>query len=548
MKTIYTGGRFFTAAAGDNAEDPFAQCMIVQDDLIDYVGDENDAQVQSAKAEKGVSVVDMQDRVVVPGFIDGHMHLLLLASALKRVYLESCKNLDDIRSTIKSYAVANPDVPRILCRGWMHPMTDGVALASMLDDLDSRPIFIDSKDLHSTWCNTAALHELGIESAPNPAGGEIFRDESGRPSGLMSESAAQIYVWPHIAKVTPMADKIDAMKHAINAYTANGYTGMTEMATDDNIWEALQLLKSQENLPYRLAAYWLIKPSDSEGDCLSQVDHAIAMHKRFNAETSPDCRVAGIKIICDGVVDACTAALSEPYSSNGASPDPLWDPKILEAVVKRADDAGLQCALHAIGDGAVKLAIDTLEKVCGASSSTAGKLRPRIEHLELTSEEDAKRLGKLGITASIQPVHSDPATFGAWPTLIGEHRCGRAFAYKEFQDGGAPLALGTDSPTAPFEPLPNLYIAATRRSARKPESVETVNAHAALSLASAVSAATSGAAYSCFADKRTGSLRAGLKADFAVLETEWKPENLLAARVSQTWFDGKKVYDVDGKL
>lgn len=548
MKTIYTGGRFFTAAAGDTDENPFASCMIVKDDLIDYIGGENDALVQNAKAEDGVSVVDMKNQVVVPGFIDGHMHLLLLASALTRVDLESCKNLDDIRSTIKSYAVANPGAPRILCRGWMHPMTDGVALASMLDDLDDRPIFIDSKDLHSTWCNTAALKELEVESAPNPAGGEIFRDETGKPSGLMSESAAQLYVWPHIAKVTPMADKVNAMKHAINSYTACGYTGMIEMATDDNIWEALQLLKSQENLPFRLAAYWLIKPSDSEEKCLAEVDHAIVVHKRFNAATSPDCRVAGIKIICDGVVDACTATLSEPYSSNGASPDPLWDPKILEAVVRRADNAGLQCALHAIGDAAVKLAIDTLEKVCGNSSSSPnGKLRPRIEHLELTSEEDAKRLGKLGITASIQPVHADPAIFGAWPALIGEHRCGRAFAYKEFQDGGAPIALGTDSPTAPFEPLPNLYIATTRRSAREPESLQTVNLHAALSLASSVSAATSGAAYSCFADKRTGSLKAGLKADFAVLEAEWNPQKLLSARVSQTWFDGKKVYDADEK-
>lgn len=247
----------------------------------------------------------------------------------------------------------------------------------------------------------------------------------------MSESVAQMYVWPHIAKVTPMADNIDAMKYAMHAYTASGYTGMIEMATDDNIWKALQLLKSQENLPFRLAAYWLI--------------------------------------------------------------------------------------------------------------------RPRIEHLELTTEEDAKRLGRLGITASIQPVHADQGIFGAWPTIIGEHCCGRAFAYKEFQDGGAPIALGTDSPTAPFEPLPNLYTTTTRRSTREPESLETVNAHAALSLASAVSAATSRAAYSCFADKRTGSLRAGLKADFAVLETDWNPKNILAARVIQTWFDGKKVYDANAK-
>lgn len=207
--------------------------------------------------------------------------------------------------------------------------------------------------------------------------------------------------------------------------------------------------------------------------------------------------------------------------------------------MQRANAAGLQCAIHAIGDRTVTQAIDVLAAVANPAR------RHRIEHLELTTVEDARRLGALGITASVQPVHSDPAGFTAWPRLIGSHRCQRAFAYKEFLEGGAPLAFGTDSPTAKHLPLPNIYNATTRRSARIPEMTDTVNKEYALSLASAVTAATRGAAYSCRTDQWTGSLMPGYKAHFVVLETDWTPETLLHSRVAQTWFAGKKVYDVE---
>lgn len=209
---------------------------------------------------------------------------------------------------------------------------------------------------------------------------------------------------------------------------------------------------------------------------------------------------------------------------------------MLDPVAKTADAAGLQCALHAIGDGAIKLEIDTLE-----ANGTSGR-RHRIEHLELASSEDAKRLGRLGITASIQPVHADPAILRACPKLLGEHRCGRAFPCKEFEDSGAKLALGSDAPTAPYAAFPNMYTATTRRSAREPESLEVVNEHFAISLASAVAAATAESAYSCFAESWAGSLEKEMKADFVVVDMVWKPEGLLAASVEETWFEGKKLF------
>ena len=545
-RALFTNGKFFSKAAGNSpvhVESPFLDSLLVNGGLIEHIGSEDDSVVVQAR-QAGVPVYDMRQRTILPGFIDGHMHFLLLGQSLQKLSLEGCKSLEEIRGRIKEYSQAHPSAPRILCRGWMHSMTNGAAEASMLDDLDERPIFIDSKDLHSTWCNSAALAEMGVEAMPDPVGGSISRDASGKPSGLLSEAAVLTIIWPHIATVATIDEKLSALKAAIAAYNQCGYTGLIDMAMDENAWEALQVLRSKGEISVRIAAHWLITPSNSDAERLAQVDRAIALSKVFNAETSPDFRIVGIKVICDGVIDACTAALLEPYSSNTVNADPLWTTDMLAPVVKRADDAGLQCALHAIGDRAVRLAVDTLETCClSAPTSATGERRHRIEHLELASPEDARRLGKLGITASIQPVHADPAILRAWPKLLGEERLGRAFAYKEFLDGGATLALGSDSPTAPHDPLRNIYTATTRRSAREPESEATVNNHFVISLCDAVSAATAGAAYSCFADKRTGSLQPGLQADFVVLDMEWEASLLLNASVKETWFGGEKVYD-----
>lgn len=154
---------------------------------------------------------------------------------------------------------------------------------------------------------------------------------------------------------------------------------MVEMAMDENAWKGLQPLRSREELPFRIAAHWLITLSDDENVTLKQVDRAIELREKFNANTSPALRITGIKIICDGVVDSCTAALTQPYSSNRVSCSPLWTPKMLAPIVQKADSAGLQCALHAIGDAAIKNAVDALEKF-----GTPGRIN-RIEgHLSKT--------------------------------------------------------------------------------------------------------------------------------------------------------------------
>ncbi|GKT91103.1 amidohydrolase family protein [Colletotrichum tofieldiae] len=507
--------------------------MLVTNGKVAAIGQESDV---TPKDLDGVEIHDLQQRTVLPGFVDGHMHLLLLGQSLRKLDLVQCKNLEDIRSTIQSYAKANPHLPTILCKGWMHSMTPDGATAALLDDIDPRPIFIDASSLHSCWCNSAALEQLGVADMPDPAGGRIYRDANGKPSGVLDEGAMMSIIWPYQASSSPKEERIKAIRAAIEEYNAAGYTGVVEMAMDEEAWDALVTLRErQPDLPIRVAAHWLIKPTTDFEANSAQVRRAIELSWKYNASTSPDLRIVGIKVICDGIIDACTAFLSQPYAPAG-SPPPIWEARYLDPVVEEADSGGLQVALHAIGDAAIKMAIDAIEK-----NTTPGR-RHRIEHLELAAPEDAKRLGKLGLTASIQPVHADPAILTEWPRLLGEERCQRAFAYREFADSGALMAIGSDSPTSPWAPLRNLYIATTRRSARDPDYKGVVNEHYRLGLCESVTAATYGAACSVFAEGRVGSLEPGKLADFIYVDMQWDANTLLQADVKETWFGGRKVW------
>ncbi|OAG04652.1 amidohydrolase family protein-like protein [Paraphaeosphaeria sporulosa] len=533
---VFTNARLFTGAGPSTTNSTEPTTLVVQDGKIAFVGTP-DAPAFNTYAH--APATDLNGAYILPGFIDAHTHFLLLGQSLAKVQLDGCKDLADIRARISAYVAQHPEKERVLCSGWMHSMTGGVALASMLDDLTDKPVYIDSKDLHSCWCNSAALREMGVEDMPDPDGGRIERDGEGNASGLLSEACVLLIVWPHLARVLSTEEKLASLRAAIKAYHAVGVTGAIDMAMDDNAWAALLALRDAEggSLPIRIAAHWCINPGTSEADRLAQVDRAIELAGQYNSTTSPDLRVVGIKLICDGVIDACTAALSEPYTTNVASPDPIWTPAMLAPVVAKASSASLQCALHAIGDLAVSNAITALR------THATPHLRHRIEHLELTSPASAALLGALNITASIQPVHADPAILRAWPALLGPARLARAFAYADFAAHGAVLALGSDAPTAPHPPLANLYVATTRKSARDPAARDApVNEGFKLGIAQAVTAATRGAAYSCFAEERVGTLEVGKEADFVVVEMRFEAEELLRARVLQTWFGGQKVF------
>ncbi|KAI5456840.1 amidohydrolase [Mariannaea sp. PMI_226] len=536
MRTLIKNVRIVT---GD-ASEPRQQlcCLAINEGTIECIGQLDDPAITDFQRCAEVELYDLGGHDIMPSFIDGHVHLLQFGISLSKVSLSNCNTLEEVRQVIRSTADEQPHVNRLLFHCWKQSATGSIVDSSMLADLDERPIYIDSHDLHSVWCNEAALNELQVPTNDLP-GGKIHRNDAGIPTGLFEDAPVMNIIWPFLTDCLTHEEKLSRLRDAINTYNRAGYTSVIDMAVNEDYWGLLQELYANGELSLRFVAHFLISPMGSADADKAQVERVIQLHKKYNLSTSPEFRIAGIKIICDGVIDACTAAISRPYQSTKEFVQPFWTPEALQRVLAVADGAMLQCALHAIGDEAVTMAINGLE-----SLGTTGR-RHRIEHLEVTKPEDAERLGRLGITASIQPVHCDPVQNTEWPPLIGHELCSRAFAYREFLEHGAKIVIGSDAPTAPHQPWNNLFNATTRKSYNKPFGEETMNEQFKLELIDALVATSFGGAYSCFAEGITGSLEVGKRADFIVLDSvgDWvgEPMSLLSCKVVSTWLDGQRI-------
>ncbi|MDQ0921935.1 putative amidohydrolase YtcJ [Pseudarthrobacter sp. W1I19] len=535
MTELYRNARVFTA----DESAPWAEAFVVDAGRLTHIG--TNASAQGAAGETA-EVIDLGGRLVVPGFIDAHTHVMMLGEALGKVALTDARSLSDIQERLSAARAADTGAPRVLGRGWLFDSLPGAPTAAMIDEAVSDvPVYLDANDYHSCWVNRAALKELGItRGTPDPLGGRIGRDSQGEPDGMLYETAAQHFVWPFLAKVTSDADRDAAVERSIEAYLAAGVTGAVDMALGELDLAAFRRAAERcgGRLPLRIVAHWFIHNTGDEAENLAQVERAVLLAEEVSTEWL---RVAGIKLALDGVIDACTAAMNQPYA-DGSQSGPIWSPEQLNPVVAAADAAGLQVALHAIGDRASNIALDALEHA--AEINGPRHRRHRIEHLEYTSPETPARMARLGVTASMQPVHADPAIYGNWVAMLGDDRADRSFAWPEYVAAGALLAFSTDAPTAPYDALQNMFVAATRKSALDP-SYPPNNPHFARPLAEAIGHATRDAAASVMEEDRRGRLAAGLAADFAVLDADpfvHGEESLLNARILRTVVGGRIEY------
>lgn len=533
-RILVTGGRVFTS----DPDALWAEALVVEGDRVAFVGD---AAAARDAAGDDAEIIDLAGGVAMPGFVDGHAHLLMTGAALLKAQLRTAESLDEIRRRLVEWRSANPDAPRVLGISWQFgALPNATPHKDMLDDLfPDVPVYLDANDLHSTWVNSAALRELGItDDTPDPIGGEIVRDPvTGEATGHLQENATVEMVWPLLSRVGDSARDAH-LAATLQAYNETGVTTSVDMALEGAALAAMRRAEQNGTLTVRVMGHWIVHRDPDPAQELEQVATAV----RMASETQSDLlQVMGIKIIVDGTIDGCTAALLEPYTT-GTNAEPIWDAASLERVVTAADAAGLQIALHAIGDRAIRIAIDALEHAAAVNGPR--ERRHRIEHLEYTDEADVVRLAPLGITASMQPVHIDPAIYSNWGEMLGDPRANRGFAWREFLDAGTTLAFGTDTPTAPYEPLHNMYIAATRKSPGDP----TLAPHRpdnALPLEEAVVHGTRDSAWASFLQDRVGMLRPGLFADLIVLDSDpfaVEPEALLTAQVVRTLLGGRTVH------
>lgn len=526
-RTHYRHGRIFTGV-----DESWVESIVVDGDSFVHVG-------TTESAPPADVVVDLDGRVVVPGFTDAHTHLLMMGEALGQVGLTDASSLEEIQRRLRAARGAASGTLR--GRGWLFDaIPGGEPTAAMIDAVVADiPVYLDANDYHSCWVNTAALAELGItRDTPDPLGGRIARDPLGEPTGMLYETAAQLYAWAHRDASTTDTQRDAAIERVVAAYVASGVTGVVDMAFDALGLAALGRAAERDGMPLRVAAHWFVANTGDDDANLAQVAQAAA----HASATTAGVRVIGIKLVLDGTIDACTAAMGAPYA-DGTNADTIWPAERLLPVVAAADAAGLQVALHAIGDAASTLALDAIEHAIAVNGERPR--RHRIEHLEYAAPGTAERMARLGVTASMQPVHADPAIFANWAAQVGDDRVDRAFAWSEYEQAGTLLAFSTDAPTAPHDALANMYVAATRASALSP-GMPAAHPEAALPLERAIAHATGDAAASMGDGDWRGRIAIGFAADFIILDTDpfgADPSNLLTTRVMRTVIAGRTVHE-----
>lgn len=533
MIEVYVRGKVFTAASRR-----WATALVVQDGRLAYVGDDDTARrIAGADAAH----IDLGGATVLPGFVDGHAHIINTGESAQHVDLWSTTSLDDIQRTIADFAAAHPEMPRIRAHGWRHDVVGGPPTRQMLDAaVPDRPVYAQAFDFHSVWLNSAALAEVGIDrNTVSLPGGAVHVDAAGEPTGYIDEIAMHRLVYPVLDDFVTADDRDRALSRALADYRASGVTAATDMALDAADLAAMARAESAGELTTRVSAYWFVAPTGDGEKNREQVRQAARLAQRHAGDRL---RVAGIKVMIDGTIDGCTAAVSRPYVT-GVGAEPIWSLEELAPVVAEADALGIRVAMHAIGDEAVRVAIGAVERAIAANGPR--ERRHRIEHLEIAEQADVERLAALGIVASMQPVHCDPAIQENWRSMLGDDRVERGYPWPFVIQAGGRLALGTDSPTSPHPPLRNMFIAATRRSAIDPSLPANIPAFA-LPLAEAIEHATRDAAWACGAEGVHGTLEAGRSADFVVLDRDvfTRPvDELLEARVVRTVVGGVTVHE-----
>lgn len=487
-------------------------------------------------AGPGTRVLDLQGRLVLPGFIDAHTHFLNGGLALRSVQLRECRSREEFVSRIAAKARELPAGSWILNGDWDHQQFSPPVLPTR-DWIDAvtpdHPVCVNRFDGHMVLVNSLALKLAGInKNTVSPPGGEIVRDpKTGEPTGILKDAAADLVY----AVIPPpsLEEKKDAVRIALKEAAANGVTSVHDMSEAAS-FEVYQELLAAGELTARLYVYLQIPEIES------------FLRLRIKSGFGhPFLRLAGLKGFVDGSLGSATALFFEPYSDNpqayGLLASHMFPEGIMEQRLRQADRAGLQVAIHAIGDRANAILLDLMEKIWAENGPR--DRRWRIEHCQHLRKTDIERYGKLGLVASVQPYHA--IDDGCWAEKkIGPERARTTYAFKSLQEAGAVLAFGSDWTVAPLNPLAGIYAAVTRRTldGRNPEGWIPEEK---VTLEEAIRSYTVRAAYAEFSEKEKGSLETGKLADLVVIDRDLfrlRPEEIIQARVVLTMVDGWVVY------
>ncbi|HUM03821.1 MAG TPA: amidohydrolase [Terriglobales bacterium] len=522
-----------------NAQQPWAEAVAIQNGKIVAVGDQ--AKIEAYRGPE-TKIVDALGRLVLPGFTDCHIHFMEGSLGLTRVDLNHADSVAEIQKRVKAYADAHPDVPWIQGMGWTYPTfkPSGLPDKRVLDEVvPDRPVFMVAFDGHSSWANSKALAMAGIDrNTPDPPNGKIVRDEKGEATGALKEAAGDL-IDRKIPKPT-RAERLEALRKGIHEANRVGLARVHSAGGDFEYLDLYEELRKQGDLTLRFYVAYFLDPPALTAEINKKIDEVRSQYK--------DDWISGgvIKTMLDGVVEAHTAAMLAPYSDDPSQSGKLfWDPDKYKAAIKDLDRRGYQIFTHAIGDKAVRLALDAYQNAEEVNHTTDA--RPRIEHIETISAQDIERFGKIGVVASMQPLHSypDEDTLSIWARNIGPERAMRPWVWRSIEQKGGVLAFGSDWPVVTLNPWPGVQTAVTRQT-EEGEPAGGFVPQQRLSLEDTIRAYTLGAAFAGHREKTEGSIEAGKLADLIVLDRDLfriEPSEISKTEVLLTVVGGKIVHE-----
>lgn len=541
---IFINGDVYTGAElGFNGKPatvyPRAQAIAVHDGHVVAVGSTKEIEKLKGSHTK---VVDLGGRFVMPGFNDAHLHLASGGFEHLNVDLVGTKSLAEMQQRIAARVKTAAAGEWITGAGWDETKWDVQKLPTR-QDLDQvtagHPAVFERADGHVSVANTAALQAGGVtKSTATPSGGDIARDANGEATGILRETAKGL-----VSSKMPapsLAQRRRAAELALQDAATWGVTSMQDFST----WEDFLTYVELENAGKLTARI-------SEWLPFTDSVRMLELHRAFHPHGDAMLHTTMLKAFMDGSLGSHTAALLQPYADQPNNKGlPQYDQAKLDDMARQRAAAGFQLGFHAIGDGAVEMALKTFaaaqtyaqQHAAESPNSKNSDFRNRVEHAQITTPEQIRRFHDLGVIASMQPSHI--LTDMNWAVQrVGPERAKTSYAWKSFLDNGVVLAFGTDYPVEPISPFRGLYAAITRKNEA---GTKEYYPEEKISIDQAIAAYTTGAAYAEFMEKEKGRLAPGFLADFIVLDhdiTKAAPQDVLHTKVLRTVVGGKMVYE-----
>jgi len=540
---ILTGGKIWT----ENPAQAEAEAIAISNNRIVAVGSSTDIEALRGARTK---VVDLRGRRVVPGFNDAHVHFYYGGASLTSVQLRTAKSKEEFRDRIAKFAQSRPKGEWIQLGEWDPQAWTPSVLPTheLIDEVTpEHPVFVNRVDAHTMLANALAMKLAGVDRhTQDIAGGVIGRDGGGNPNGIFIDAAKSLIerVIPPITTQQMASALLEAQNHALRFGVTSvqdmGFVGPRAIESSGDLFRAYQSLLKQGKLKIRVALHTPLPQWKKLTN--------LGVLSPFGDDTL---QLGGLKGFSDGSLGSSTAWFLQPYSDDatncGGPSDELTDPDGMFATMVGGDAAGLQLAIHAIGDRAIRMMLDFFEKIEKSNGSRDRRLR--IEHAQHVQESDLSRFSKLRVVASMQPYHC--IDDGRWACgRIGKERSKAAWPIRSLLDAGACLAFGSDWWVAPIDPLAGIYAACTRRpiDGSHPEGWIPEQK---ISIKEAVHAYTIGSAFASFQDHVKGSLEPGKLADVVVLSRDilaLDPEKIAGVKVDTTVLGGEIVYQREDQV